>query len=130
MTFQVDTTGSPTFNYMGPQFPGNQSADASVTVMLERAGDDLAHDLWRWYAIGSKVFLAPGQFTVIVPLDVSDWDNVNGSYTLAEREAGFADVLANLGKVGVVFGGGCCAGHGVDVSNGTARFTLLDYTIQ
>ena len=129
MTFRIDVTGDPTFNYMGAQSPNNPSANAEVVFILQRRGDDLAHDLWRWYAIGDRVYLAPGEFTVTVPLTVDRWNNVNGSYSLAKRQAAFADVLANLGNVGVTFGGGCCADHGADVSNGTARFTMLDFSI-
>jgi hypothetical protein len=42
--------------------------------------------------------------------------------------AGFAQAL--LGRVGLVFGGDCIYGHGVNVSCGTARFTLSQFGIE
>jgi hypothetical protein len=42
--------------------------------------------------------------------------------------AGFEQALQNLANVG--FCGGCYYGHGVNVSGGTARFTLSEYSIK
>jgi hypothetical protein len=33
----------------------------------------------------------------------------------------------NVGNIGMTFGGGCFAGHGVNISGGTARFSLTSY---
>jgi hypothetical protein len=72
-----------------------------------------------------------GDVTMTVPLTPDQWSSVYrkvgnlNSSTLA----GFQDALANLGDVGMTFGGGCFAGHGVNVSGGTARFVLISYTI-
>jgi hypothetical protein len=135
MTFQVVTTGNPTFNYAldpgNPNLPNNPSADAVVTILLQERGDDWASDFKRWWALGHRTFLSPGTFTVTVPLTLSNWDgNITGAtYTQAQQQAGFDKALQDLGNVGFTFGGGCCAGHGVDVTGGTARFVLLSYSI-
>ena len=42
---------------------------------------------------------------------------------------GFQDALGDLGHVGMTFGGGCFFGHGVNISGGTARFSLISYTV-
>ncbi len=135
MTFRVDITGSPTFNYGldpgNPNLPNNPSADAAVTILIQEQDDDWASDFKRWWATGDKVFLAPGTFAVTVPLTVDRWngDITGASYTQAQQQAAFVHTLKNLGHVGVTFGGGCCAGHGVDVTGGTVRFVLLSYSI-
>ena len=52
-----------------------------------------------------------------------------GDYDVATT-AGFVQALRQLGNVGFVFGGGCYYGHGVNISGGTARFTLSHYSIK
>ena len=64
-------------------------------------------------------------------LTPDQWSSVygkTGNYD-ATALAGFRDALANLGHIGMTFGGGCFFGHGVNVSGGTARFVLIGYTI-
>jgi hypothetical protein len=66
-----------------------------------------------------------------VPLTPDQWSSVYGKpgNLNATTLAGFHDALTNLGHVGMTFGGGCFAGHGVNVSGGSARFALISYSI-
>ena len=74
----------------------------------------------------SLCHLAPGEYTMKVELSPDQWTNVEG-----ERSAsGFADMLKNMGNIGVTFGGGCFFGHGVNVSGGTARFMMIRFELK
>jgi len=43
--------------------------------------------------------------------------------------AAFRAALQNVGNIGMTFGGGCLAGHGVNINGGTARFSLTSYRL-
>jgi hypothetical protein len=76
--------------------------------------------------------LAAGSADLTAPLTPDQWTSVfgkKGDYS-SPAEVGFAQALQNLANVGFVFGGGCYYGHGVNVSGGTARFTLKEYSIK
>jgi hypothetical protein len=67
-----------------------------------------------------------------VSLDPSNWIGVygqtgNGSATAL---AAFKATIANMGDIGLVFGGGCFAGHGVYLDAGSATFNLLGIAIK
>jgi hypothetical protein len=44
--------------------------------------------------------------------------------------AAFAAAMADLGNVGLTFGGGCFFGHGVRIMNGSATFTLERFEVR
>jgi hypothetical protein len=132
MTFQILTTGAPTFNYM--METGNTCAtSATVRLFLERKNDDLSQEFYRWWANSAIYDLQPTSenVTMTVPLTPDQWSSVYGKpgNLNATTLAGFHDALTNLGHVGMTFGGGCFAGHGVNVSGGSARFALISYSI-
>ena len=132
MTFQILTTGAPTFNYM--MEPGSTCAtSATVRLFLERKNDDLSEELYRWWANSTIYDLqtTSENVTMTVPLTPNQWSSVYGKpgNLNGTTRAGFQDLLTNLGHVGMTFGGRCFAGHGVNVSGGTARFALISETI-
>jgi hypothetical protein len=132
MTFQILTTGAPTFNYM--METGNTCAtSATVRLFLQRKNDDLSQEFYRWWANSAIYDLQPTSenVTMTVPLTPDQWSSVYGKpgNLNATTLAGFHDALTNLGHVGMTFGGGCFAGHGVNVSGGSARFALISYSI-
>jgi hypothetical protein len=47
----------------------------------------------------------------------------------ATIRAAFQAALKGAGQVGLVFGGGCFFGHGVNVTGGAAKFVLINYSI-
>jgi hypothetical protein len=84
----------------------------------------------RWY--GPPAPLTPGPHTLSVPLSGGAWTDVFADRGDAIRPpagqsqtpaAGFRAALAHP-RVGLVFGGGCFAGHGVGVVGGAASFAL------
>jgi hypothetical protein len=94
---------------------------ATMRLMLQRNGDDLTGDYGRfWATVG--LLLAPGTRTITVPLTPEAWSSVNGKRgdTVPQE---FASLLADVGNIGVTFGGGCFFGHGVWVT-GAARITI------
>ncbi len=132
MTFQIITTGEPAFH--GALDPDNNcSTPATVRLFLERKNDDFSQEFYRWWANPTSYALqaTPGDVTLSVPLTPGQWSSVFGKFGNhdAAALAGFQDALTNLGRVGMTFGGGCFFGHGVNVTGGTARFVLVDYTI-
>jgi hypothetical protein len=132
MTFQIVTTGAPFFNYV-MESDNTCTTPATVRLFVERKNDDFSQEFYRWWAnpIGYELQPTSGNVTMTVPLTPDQWSSVygkGGSYDATTR-AGFQDVLSNLGRAGMTFGGGCFFGHGVNVSGGTARFVLISYTI-
>jgi len=129
----------PNFDHRGSTFNYILSLDntcatpATVRLFLERKNDDLSEEFYRWWAhtISYELQATPGNITLTVPLTPDQWSSVygrTGNYDAAAL-AGFQDALQNLGNVGMTFGGGCFFGHGVNVSGGSARFALINYTI-
>lgn len=115
VVFRYDTNPN---NTCGPGFPG------TVRFYLVSASDSVNG---RWFVKNEKATeLAPGTFDVSMVLST---DNFTGVYP-GTYGATWSSTLANVGGVGVVFGGGCFAGHGVNVSGGTARFTLNSFSVQ
>ncbi len=132
MTFQIVTTGAPSFNYV-MESDNTCTTPASVRLFLERKNDDFTGEFYRWWAnpVGYELQPMSGNVTLTVALTPDQWSSVYGkvgNYD-ATTLAGFHDVLTNLGRAGMTFGGGCFFGHGVNVSDGTARFVLINYTI-
>jgi len=133
MTFQILTTGVPTFNYV-MQADNTCPTSATVRLFLERKDDDFSQEFYRWWSNPMVYDLqpTPGDVTMTVPLTPDQWSSVYGKVgnLNATTQAGFQDALANLGNIGMTFGGGCFFGHGVNISGGTARFVLVSYAIQ
>jgi hypothetical protein len=132
MTFEILTTGAPTFNYALAS-DNTCTTPATVRLFLERRNDDFSQEFYRWWAnpTGYDLQPTPGNVTLTVPLAPDQWSSVYGKFGNSDDAslAGFWDALANLDRVGMTFGGGCFFGHGVNVSGGSARFVLLEYTV-
>ena len=109
MTFQILTTGAPTFNYV--METGNTCAtSATVRLFLERKNDDLTQEFYRWWANSTIYDLQPTSenVTMTVLLTPDQWSCVYGKpgNLNATTLAGFHDALTNLGHVGMTFGEG------------------------
>ena len=132
----VTTTGTPIFVY-NLQPDNNCVYPAHVRFLLQEKDDDLSgingKQYFRWFSNSVAYQLAPGSTNLSAPLtDLSQWTSVfgekaNGS---AAAKAGFEQAIANLGRVGFSFGGGCFYGHGVRVSGGSARFVVTSYAVK
>ena len=125
VTYKIDITGTPVFDFHTN--PNNDvPGTGTVTLYFQRRGDNLEYEHYRWFATTDAKELAEGTHTITVPLDPSRWVSVygkRGDTVLADWQAAINDV----GAVGMVFGGGYFAGHGVFVHEGTATMTILDW---
>ena len=121
MTFQISTTGAPTFQYV-MQSDNTCATTATVRLFLQRRNDDLTEEFYRWWSNPTVYDLqaTPGDVTLTVPITPDQWSSVYGKFGSQDATtlAGFQDALSNLGHVGMTFGGGCFFGHGVNGSGG------------
>jgi hypothetical protein len=131
MTFRIETTGAPIFQYA--LNPNNTCTNpAAVRLFIQRQGDTLEadHEFYRWWSKAAAELTA-GTVTLTVPLIPDQWLSVFGKTGDVDQVtlAAFHDALQNVGNIGMTFGGGCFAGHGVNISGGTARFSLTRYRL-
>lgn len=132
-TFRISTVGPVVFH---PVSEPGQCLPARTRLYLERVGWDRtpypeAYN-YRWFANPISAVLVGGSTVQLsVPLTPDQWSNVNGKYGNQDATtiAGFNGTLNNPETIGFAFGGSCFFGHGVNVSGGTARFELLNFSI-
>jgi hypothetical protein len=79
MTFQILTTGTPTFNYVMDS-DNTCATPATVRLFLERRNDDFSEEIYRWWAnpIGYTLQPTSGNVTLTVPLTPDQWSSVYG----------------------------------------------------
>ena len=83
----------------------------------------LALDRMDKWAVDFDEMSSPNTFDIQLYLEALMQFVAASSEVLPRVPREFADLLANVGNVGVTFGGGCYFGHGVWVI-GTARITI------
>jgi len=134
MSYQIDVTGSPVFSYrINPNNTCSSGSPGTVRLYFQQAGDDLSgngtYEFYRWFS--TPAALAPGSNTLSVLLAGANWISVYGKVgDDPTAEPGFAAATANIANIGMAFGGGCFAGHGVNIQGrGTARFTVNSYVV-
>jgi hypothetical protein len=124
ITFKVESA-SPQYVVVDP----TDHLPATVRLFFEQQNDNLTNPDGRWWANASVYNLGSQDgltLTYTVPFTSDQWTNVNG-----ENDAqAFAAALQNIGWVGITFGGQLFAGHGVALSNGTATYVLISYTVK
>ena len=120
-TLKIDFTVSGA-GFTPYEFPDRQ---AMVSIQFQRRGDNWsgtgAMQSYRWYS-RQMVLLAPGEFTLTVPLVLESWGDVQGK---SDNPDAFAAAMLDLDNIAIVFGHSSGAGHGVYASE-PSRFTLLD----
>jgi hypothetical protein len=126
ITIDYTITGTnPVWSYY-TETGNTAGAPAELTLMIEHTGDDaLVNPVYRWDS-NIRTPIAPGHYHITVPLNFANWAAVAG--TAPGTQAQFQDVLNNLYAVGMVFGGGDSAGHGLYLTSGSATFTLNSFT--
>ena len=129
VSISVQVTGAPTFNYQLE--PGNTCVTPATARPFIWANDNDFGEFSRWWSEPTAFTLADGSQTMTIPLTPDRWSSVFGKLGTYDEAslAGFNAALENVSSLGLTFGGGCFFGHGVNVSNGTARFILLDYSV-
>ena len=128
VTFQIATTGPVVFNSLDTTACG-VAPSVRPFFWANGAGNG---DNDRWWSNPRAFTLAPGSTTITVPLEPEAWSNVSGRYGNADHaiQYAFEKALTNVTRFGLTFGGGCSFGHGINISGGTATFTLSDYSVQ
>lgn len=102
---------------------------ATTRFFIQLAGDNLQNEFGRWWATNGFVLGSAASFNLSTALLPENWSSVygkRGDSSDTARQA-FAAALANAGRIGFTFGGGCFYGHGVNVL-GTATFKAESYT--
>ena len=101
---------------------------ATVTLLVQRKGDDWSargkYAAYRWYS-GEQIALAPGEHVLSVPLTAEHFGDVYGGH---DPQA-FAEALANVENIGLVFGSASGRGHGVYATQ-PSSFSLLSIGVQ
>lgn len=141
MTGSVTASPDAVFNHL-TQPDGNQPGGhaAACRIWFEEAGDNLsgtgAYAYYRWWANDpADVVLANGPFSISAVLDPNaggGWTSVMGEQANASpaATAGFAQAMTSAASMGFTCGGGSFYGHGVNMSAGSATFTLTSYAVQ
>ncbi len=104
---------------------------ASVVVYFSDhndAGDEYDR-WWSYWSDTTSIILGPGDYNLIVPLVHSNFTSVFGQDSIQASIDRFAKALSHPTDIGMTFGGGFFKGHGINVMDGSARFTLNSYKI-
>lgn len=123
ITFKVESDA--------PQYFVMDSTDhlpATVHLFFEQRDDDLRDPNGRWWATWSQYNFGSqdnSTITFVIPLTPDQWSNVIG-----ERDAtAFYAALANVGWIGITCGGQFFFGHGIAMNGGSAKYVLVDLTV-
>jgi hypothetical protein len=122
MRYRIDAAPGTRFVPVeSPELP------ATISLNFQRRGDTWSgkrSQHYRWYAPYERMSpVAPGEYQVSISLRDPDWISVYGKRSRDNPEA-----LADVDRVGFVFGSGAGRGHGV-YAIGNASFTLLDFRV-
>lgn len=129
VSYAIDVSPDAVFDYRtnpnntcGPGFPGH------TMPYFHKANDpQMTDEFGRWFAWGYKKDLIGGSFGIdAVFSDPAKWISVYGKNG-ADYPVQFQAALGSIAEVGMVFGGGCFAGHGVFVTGGTATMTATAF---
>jgi len=119
----------------GTRFVPQETPDRPATVSLyfQRRGDTWSakgrYEHYRWYAPDATVQqIAPGEHQISITLDDPAWISVLGR-TAGDNPGALEAALADIDRIGLVFGSAAARGHGVYAS-APARFTLLNFSIR
>lgn len=113
------------FRVTGGAFVPQESptSPATVSLIIQRKGDDWSAvgkmASYRWYS-GVMTELVAGEHTLSVPIDAQSFGDVYGGHDAAA----FAEALANVESIGLVFGSAGGRGHGV-YAQVPSRFELI-----
>lgn len=100
----------------GPCLPQERpDAQATASLLIQRKGDDWTArgDMvsYRWYS-AQQIPLTEGEHTIMVTLTPTQWGDVYSG----QNARLFADAIAHLDNIGIVFGSSGGRGHGVYAS--------------
>jgi hypothetical protein len=133
LVFKIDASPNAVFDFhTAPPAPPNPgTTPANFHLLLEHSGDgSLTNPDYRWWSnpISYTLQDTNGLVKLDVPLDPSDWSNVDGQFGSADVAA-FAATLSHMGNIGLTFGGGDYFGHGAYLDQGSATFNVVSFSI-
>jgi hypothetical protein len=123
MTFKVESES--------PEYKVTDSSDtlpATVHMFFEQQNDDLRDPNGRWWSYESGYNLGAQDnhmITLVVPLTPDKWSNVYGQHD----PNSFYAALENVAWIGLTCGGKNFWGHGVAVSSGRAKYSLVSFSV-
>ena len=101
---------------------------ATVHLFFEQKNDDGRNPNGRWWATWSKYDFGSQDNTTttfVIPLTRDQWSNVIG-----ERDAtAFYAALSNVGWIGITCGGQFFFGHGIAMDSGSAKYAVVDLSV-
>lgn len=125
------TTGTQFWTRSTLSVSGCTSQPAYVRLEFQSAmGNYDASDYW-WStnSLNLSTLATSGTATSLsASTDGANWTNLNGQSGITDS-AGFAAALRSVKEIGLAYGSSCRYASGVNVSDGTASFQLLSYTV-
>ena len=111
----VETVKPPTYQYVLGDPKNTCGGPPHFSLYLQRRGDDLtaAKEFHRWFARAGEI--KAGRATATASLTGAGWIQVFGKKA-EDFPSQFQAAVAELGGIGFVFGGGCFAGHGINLA--------------
>ena len=133
LTATFTITGTATAFTAGDGPPENAcgGTPASVRLYFERKFKGPIMNSDQWWSTPQAYFLTSlvgNTLTLTVPLDTANWTD-RGFELPSDVPTDFAAAVANVGAVGVSFGGGCFLPTGAFPTDGTASFVLKSYSV-
>jgi hypothetical protein len=110
----------------------NPDQTATVSLYFQRRGDSWtgkgSYEHYRWFAPSATVRpIAPGEQEISIALDDPQWTSVLGKPAATDPGA-IRGALADIDRIGLLFGTTYARGHGVYATR-PAKFTLLSFRI-
>tara|TARA_R110000868_G_scaffold143263_3_gene361212 strand:- start:1571 stop:2158 length:588 start_codon:yes stop_codon:yes gene_type:complete len=125
LTMRVDTiSGTPSILPVEPC----AASGATVRPFIFSHRNDWSGEFSRWWSNPERMLLQQGTVSLSIPLTPDRWSSVFGKRGTAVP-ADFNSALSDVSSLGVTFGSDCAFGHGVSVTNGSARWTLTSYKV-
>ncbi len=124
--FKITASEGVIWNYQSDAYNrGCEYSKPSLRIYIAKGpiyANDTAHR-W-WYTQGFELRNTPeGMVKLSVPLDGVGWAGIYAGQA-TDNLTGFRETVTGASWVGMTFGGGCFYSHGINVSNGTAKFNL------
>lgn len=113
----------------GPLRALDGGSPPTVSLIIWRSGDNLScqgeYQQYRYFS-RQRGSLSPGDYTLTVNIDPSNWTDCYGKPG-TDFPARFQATIYNVWKIGFTFGGNS-AGHGVIAPQGGVQFTLKGFS--
>jgi hypothetical protein len=122
--YEVEMSGGA--RLVGPPDPKNTCDwPAHFSLYVQRQGDQgtASYAVFRWFSTFQTI--TPGAHRIVVPLTTEHFSDV-----FAGRDAGAFEVALRAPQaVGLTFGAGCFAGHGLYAVGGVVRFYVRSFIV-